>query len=338
MIIIVLFVLGFWLWPEVLVATPPEAPPPCLTSPPITLPNFQLPSKITLCGEEVPLSNPDVYEDVDREFTVVVWSRAQSTLWIKRAHRYFPIIERKLRDNRLPEDLKYVALVESDLRSQVRSAAGAMGPWQFMKPTANRFALKTENNIDDRLDFIAATSAALKYLASLHHLFNNWTLAIAAYNCGEGRVQQAIKEQGLTNYYQLRLPEETERYIPRILAAKILLSDPACYGYCIPPDQLYPPLKYDQVDFTLDREVHLRQIAEACGSYYKVIKRLNPRLRSSTLTPGSYRLNVPAGTASRFYEIYSKGQLNTGLLPTPSPPAKSEVGEAEPEKAAGSGQ
>lgn len=316
MLVCILIALICWLWPAGLVATVPAPTAPAPPPPSAALPYYPLPEHLTLCGEPVPLNDPLVKEDLDREFTIVVWSRAQTTLWIKRAARYFPALEKRLREQKLPDDLKYVALIESDLRLQARSPAGALGLWQFMKPAANRFSLKTENQIDERYDMVAATEAALQYLRILHRQFRQWALAVAAYNCGEGRVQQAIREQGVQDYYRLSLPEETERYVPRMLGAKIILSQPARYGYDIPAADLYPPPDHEQVEFVLARETHLRDIATACGSYVKALKRLNPQLVTVKLSPGMYRLNVPAGSASRFYEVYLQGQL---APPPPQP-------------------
>jgi hypothetical protein len=257
----------------------------------------------------VPLDDPLIREDLDREFTIVVWSRAQTTMWLKRAHRYFPEIEHKLRKKLLPLDVKYVVLVESDLRPKAKSPAGALGFWQLIAPTAQRFQLKANDKLDERLDFGASTDAALQYLQVLHRQFQSWPLALAAYNCGEGRVQKALEAQGVTSYYHLSLPEETERYVHRILAAKIILEDPARYGYDLPPDQLYPPLSYDEVDFTAAQEVPVRRLAEACGSYYKALKILNPWIKGPGLPPGSYRLKVPPGTGARFQEAYRQGRI-----------------------------
>jgi len=313
LVMIMIFLAGCWFWPGILGAGPeaPAAPPPAAAAtanaaiPP--WPYYRMPAKITLCSEPVPLTDPTVREDLDREFTIVVWSRAQTTMWLKRAHRYFPEIERKIRDYRLPADLKYVVLVESDLRLKARSSAGAQGPWQFMAPTANRFQLRTTSDIDDRLEFSAATDAALRYLKDLHRLFNDWTLALAAYNCGEGRVKKAMAAQGVSNYYYLSLPSETERYIPRILAAKIIIGSPGRYGYNIPPEELYPPLEYDEVNFFTSKEVPVRTLAAACGSYYKMIKRLNPWIKGAKLPPGSHTLKIPKGTGQRFKEAYQRG-------------------------------
>ena len=317
LVILMIFLAGFWLWPGILGAGPvtpavsaapvPGGPAPGAAPETYLCPYFRVPDKITLCGEPVPLNDPVVREDLDREFTIVVWSRAQTTLWIKRAHRYFGEVEQKIRDYRLPQDLKYVVLVESDLRTKARSHAGAQGPWQFMAPTAKRFQLRTTDAIDERMAFTASTDAALRYLKDLHRLFNDWPLALAAYNCGEGRVKKAIAAQGVKNFFYLALPEETERYVHRILAAKIILENPQRYGYDIPPDQLYPPLECDEVDIIISKAVPVRTLADACGSYYKIIKRLNPWIKGSSLPPGSHHLKIPKGTANRFKEAYQKG-------------------------------
>lgn len=322
MFLLLLAFLALFVWPPPGLLATPAAPPPPLE---FLRTHYPLPQEVKVCGTRLPLEDPDVREDFDREFTVVLWSRVQTTLWLKRAARYFPYLEQRLRELSLPDDLKYVVLVESDLRLQARSPSGALGPWQFMKPTANRFFLKTEDKVDDRYDFLRSTEAALQYLALLHKSFRDWLLALAAYNCGEGRVQRAIQEQGVRDYFQLALPEETERYVLRLAAAKVILSNPDRYGYDIPAAELYPPLQFDQVEFTIDRELPLRRLAEVCGTTYKKIRRLNPRLTTAVLPPGMYRVNVPAGTAPRFYEAYLQGRLLAGLpdsgTPAPAIPA-----------------
>jgi membrane-bound lytic murein transglycosylase D len=316
MLIIIFLIGGLWLWPGGLGAIP--ASPPSPAAPPgaaeevFHWPYYRVPENLSLCGEVVPLNEPLVREELDREFTIVVWSRAQTTMWLKRAHRYFPEVEQKLRIRRLPADLKYVVLVESDLRPKARSASGALGPWQFMGPTAQRFQLKCNDTFDERLEFSAATDAALRYLTELYQIFRNWPLALAAYNCGEGRIQKEMALQGVNNFYHLSLPEETERYVHRILAAKIILENSAQYGYDIPLEQLYPPLEYDEVGFTAAKEVPVKSLADACGSYFKALKGLNPWIKGSTLPAGTYRLKIPKGTASRFQETYRQGRLGGG--------------------------
>jgi membrane-bound lytic murein transglycosylase D len=311
-LILSLLLASFWLLPGGLGAGPSVPVPGVPAAAPtevIRFPVFRVPEPLFLCGEPVPLNEPAVREELDREFTIVVWSRAQTTMWLKRAHRYFSEIEKKLRARLLPLDLKYVVLVESDLRPKARSPAGAAGPWQFMGPTAQRFQLKCNGTVDERLEFAAATDAALSYLEKLHQIFHDWPLALAAYNCGEGRVQKAMADQGVKVFYHLSLPEETERYVHRILAAKIILENPAAYGYDLPVDQLYEPLSYDEVNFTLSQEVQVRRLAEACGSYYKAIKTLNPWIKGASLCAGTYRLKIPKGTADRFMAAYRQGQL-----------------------------
>jgi hypothetical protein len=300
---------ALWLWPQGLGAGPVAVPPPAPPGEVVQFPYFRVPDNVYLCGEPVPLQDPLVREDLDRELTIVAWSRAQTTMWLKRGHRFLPEVEAKLRTLRLPLDLKYVVIIESDLLPKAKSHAGALGPWQFIAPTAQRFQLMCNDNIDERLEFGTATDAALSYLQHLYQIFHNWPLALASYNCGEARVQKEMALQGVNSFYYLSLPEETERYVHRLLAAKIVLEDPARYGYEIPEDQLYPPLEYDEVSITLLKDASVRRLAEACGSYYKAIKTLNPWIREAALKPGTYRLKLPKGTASRFEEAYRRGQL-----------------------------
>lgn len=317
-----------WLWPGALGADAPLVPPPAPPGEAAHLPYFRIPESLYFCGEAVPLNDPAVRESLDREFTIITWNRAQTTMWLKRAHRYFPEIEQKLRARRLPLDLKYVVIIESDLLMKAKSSAGAQGPWQFMAPTAQRFQLKCNDNIDERLEFSAATDAALQYLQNLYQIFHNWPLALASYNCGEGRVQKEMALQGVNSYYYLSLPEETERYVYRALAAKIVLEDPARYGYDIPAGELYSPLEYDEVSITILKHAPVRRLAEACGSYYRAIKTLNPWIKGAALNPGTYRVKLPKGTASRFEEAYRRGQLEVenGVKPE-------EVKKGKPEEA-----
>lgn len=310
MMLFVMVLVGLWLWPvgpgaEPVAGRPPAAPAPAL--PEVVFPYFRFPENLTLCGEPVPLQEAAVRESLDREFTIIVWSRAQTTMWLKRAHRYFPELERKIRTERLPSDLKYVVLVESDLRDRARSPAGALGFWQFVGPTAQRFQLRVTEAVDERLDFGAATDAALRYLKWLRERFGSWALALAAYNCGEGRLQKEIALQGVSNYYHLALPEETERYVFRIIGAKIVLEAPLAYGFQIPREELYAPLQYDEAEAILTQETPVRNLAEACGTYYKAFKNLNPWIRGTSLPPGRYRFWLPKGSAGRFREAQHLG-------------------------------
>ncbi len=169
---------------------------------PYVVPYFAPPDQLALCGEAVPLDVPEVKERLDREFTIVVYSHAQVYLWLKRMQRYFPWLERELARNGLPNDLKYVAVAESDLQISASSPAGAVGPWQFIRSTGANYGLAQSEGIDERRDFEKSTQSAFKYLRDLRELFQNWTLALASYNCGERRVQDEMKKQKVSSYYR----------------------------------------------------------------------------------------------------------------------------------------
>ena len=310
MMLIFFALLAFlWVCPGGFGAGPAAVPAPAAPGEVVQFPYFQVPESVYLCGEPVPLNEPAVKESLDRELTIISWNRAQTTMWLKRAHRYLPEVEAKLRTRRLPLDLKYVVIIESDLLIKSKSSAGAMGPWQFMGPTAQRYQLRCNDTVDERLEFGAATDAALNYLQNLYQMLHSWPLALAAYNCGEGRVQKEMALQGVNSYYYLSLPEETERYVYRAIAAKIVLEDPARYGYEIPAEQLYAPLDYDEVSVILPKEASVRRLAEASGSYYRAIKTLNPWIKGAAVPAGTYRLKLPKGSADRFQEAYRRGQL-----------------------------
>ncbi len=322
MIVFILLLLSLWVWPGGPAANPLPSVPPEAAAPEVRLPYYTYPDNLTLCGEPVPLREQVVREALDREFMLVVWSRAQTTMWLKRAHRYFPELEQKLQAKNLPLDLKYVAVAESDLRNRAHSPAGALGPWQFMGPTALRYRLQVSPQVDTRLDFGQATDAALDYLKELRQQLGSWALAMAAYNCGEGRVQKEMGLQQVNNYYHLALPEETERYVYRVLAAKIVLESPRTYGYDLPADALYGPQEYDEVEAILTQEIMVRSLAAACGTYYKYFKEeLNPWIKGTSLAPGAYRFKIPKGSAAQFAEAQRFGRLEP-KIETPAPPAK----------------
>ena len=247
--------------------------------PPITVmsvPYFDLPENAELCGEAVPLESSDVRERFDREFTIVVQSHAQVYLWLKRTERYFPWIEKQLASRGLPDDLKYLAVAESDLMNSAVSHAGAAGPWQFMSNTANDYGITQSTAIDERYDFEKAASAAFRYLKDLHDSFQNWTIAIAAYNCGERRVRDEIGNQKCNRYYFLKLPQETERYVFRILAIKEVLENPEKYGYHLPKGAGYKPIIFERVKVNLPGPMPISLAAESAGITYRELKVLNP--------------------------------------------------------------
>ena len=256
------------------------------------------------------MSNPDVWERLDREFLVAVYDNAQVFLWIRRASRFFPLIEQELRARSLPDDIKYLAVAESALIPHIRSYKGALGSWQFIRPTGKRYGLRSNVWFEDRLDFERATKAALSYLSDLYGQFDSWPLAMAAYNCGERRLEKEIQEQGERSYWRLDLPGETERYIFRILAAKLILGDPEKYGYCpLDPRAQYQPVETEKFQVTFVEQVHIRTIARACGTYFKIIKGLNPEIKGYYFPRGTHQIRIPKGSRkdfARFYREYKK--------------------------------
>jgi soluble lytic murein transglycosylase-like protein len=275
-----------------------QNPVPPVSSPAVVYshaPYYAMPERMDLCGEAIPLQDQDVRERFDREFMIVVYGHAQLYLWLKRAERYFPWIEKELAGRGLPDDLKYVAVAESDLMVSATSPAGAAGPWQFIPSTGSNYGLNQTKEIDERRDFELATASAFQYLGDLRNLFQNWTLAIAAYNCGERRVQDEMRKQKVTNYYSLKLPQETERYIFRIAAIKEVLTHPEKYGYSLPKGAGYPPLRVERTGVNLTCPVPVQMVAEAAGMTYREFKSFNPCFVSDTIPQGAHTIKAPEG-------------------------------------------
>lgn len=267
---------------------------------------FNLPHSITLCDEPIPLESPGVWEKLDREFTIAVWDRPQVILWLKRAGRYFPHIEAKLAEEGLPDDLKYLAVAESALLTSIRSSKRALGLWQLMARTGRQYGLRKNRQLDERLDFERATEAALNYIKHLRDTFDSWTLVLAAYNCGEYRLKREIRKQKVDDFYSLNLPAETERFIFRITAIKIIMENPQLYGYYLAKKQIYQPLKYDTVQVRVHKELHLTDMAFELCTDYRVLKELNPHILGHQLPTGRYALKVPPGVGVRVAMVLQK--------------------------------
>ncbi len=271
---------------------------------------YKLPKEVTLCGERIPLEDRNVWENLDREFLVALDSEAQILLWMKRARRYFPHIERRLKEMGLPEDLKYVTITESSLRPYAVSPSGASGIWQFIPSTGERFGMRRNRGIDERFDFFKATEGALAYLKSLYEEFGSWLLAMAAYNAGENRIRKEIELQKTRNYFYLELPMETERYIYKIAVAKIILSDPRRYGFYLEENQLYDPIRVERIQIELTQPLPIIEIARAIGFTYKEIKEMNLHLIEDTLPPGIHVLNLPPETMEKFWSFFDLWKKN----------------------------
>ncbi|MBI5521698.1 MAG: transglycosylase SLT domain-containing protein [Desulfarculus sp.] len=280
----------------------------------------QMPKELFLAGERVPLENPLVAESLDREFTIAVHDQAQVVMWMKRAQRYFPHISARLKSVGLPDDLKYLAVAESSLLHRVVSVAGATGPWQFMEATGRAYGLRRDAYFDDRRNPEKATEAALGLLRDLHKSLGSWSLAMAAYNCGERRVRQEMAEQGVRSYYDLYLPYETMRYVFRIMAAKLILENPSAYGYCLPDDVLYQPLPADRVRLNLAGNLHLRSLGQATGTTVRMLKELNPELMTYMVPKGVHDLKVPKGQGTGLAQRLAATRLEPAPVAAPAAP------------------
>lgn len=241
-----------------------------------------LPQTLTFAGEKVPLHVPDVAERLDRELITNSYLHTSTILGLKRMQRYMPEIERLLRENDVPDDFKYLALAES-LFGQVTSPAGASGFWQLMPDTARGYGMVVNSEVDERFHVHKATLAACRYLKSAKGRFGSWTNAAASYNRGMGGLDRAMKQQGVTSYYDLYLNDETSRYMFRILALKEILGNPERYNFDIKPGEGYKPLPTRSV--TVKSTIpDLPQYALEQGVNYKILKLYNPWIKGYKLT------------------------------------------------------
>lgn len=300
-------VIFFWLFlGAALAATPARGTPPPPAVETDLLSAMGSHQNLSLCDEPVPLEHQEVRERFEKEFLLTLDDRPQVILWLKRSRRYLPHITQSLKDRDMPDDLKYLAIAESALRPHAGSPKGAMGYWQFMPDTARRYGLVVDDRLDQRRNFQAATDAALRYLVALHETFGSWTLAMAAFNMGEEGLWAEILEQETRDYYRLYLPLETQRYVFRILAIKLILSEPARYGFHLSEDDFYPETPTDAITLDCFQEVPIRLIAKAAGTVFKQIKDLNPEIRGHFLEAGRHRLLLPAGAAEGFHPRFEK--------------------------------
>lgn len=256
------------------------------------------------CGEPVPLEIQEVRERLEKEVLLSAWNRPQVILWLKRVPRYFPHIEEMLEESKMPDDLKYVPVVESAFLPHSRSSKGAVGFWQFMAATGRKYGLVVNRQVDERRNLFASTRAALKYLKELHSIFGSWTLAVAAYNMGEDRLEAEILEQQTNNYYYLYLPLETQRFVFRILSVKLILSAPEEFGFKLTEEECYAPMAFDEVKIDSSENVPIRIVAQAAGTHFKEIKDLNPEIRGHYVFPGNHDILVPKGAAEGFQERF----------------------------------
>lgn len=252
------------------------------------------PASVDFAGEATPLHLYDVKERFDRELLVNANLDASTLLIIKRANRAFPIIEPILAKHGVPDDFKYLAVIESALVNAV-SPAGARGVWQFMPATAKEFNLEVSETVDERYHLEKSTEAACKYLLQSKNKFGSWTLAAAAYNGGNTGVGRQIEFQQVDNYYDLLLTDETARYVFRILALKEIMKNPSLYGFTFTPEELYQNLPVKKVEVSTSIP-DLAVFAKENGINYKILKTHNPWLRDRNLANASgktYQVEIP---------------------------------------------
>jgi membrane-bound lytic murein transglycosylase D len=261
---------------------------------------LKIDTQLEFCGERVPLENQEVRERLEKELLLTLWDRPQVILWLKRTRRYLPYIDEMLKKNGMPADLKYIAIAESALRPHASSQKGALGFWQFMEQTGRQYGLSINKSIDERRSIFASTQAAITYFRELYKIFGSWTLVAAGFNMGGGGLIADIQEQGTKDYYSLYLPLETQRYVFRVISAKLIVSNPKKYGFDLSAADYYPPLEFDQIEIKCSRVTPLRLVADAARTYFKVIKDLNPELRGYVLTEGRHTILVPKGSARGF--------------------------------------
>lgn len=246
-------------------------------------------------GEPLPMDNFDVRERLERELLRTAYYHSATMLNLKRTTRFFPIIEKILKEKGVPDDIKFLAVAESDL-SNATSSVGARGFWQFMKATAPEYGLEVNDEVDERLDLEKATIAACQYLKKYREKFGSWTLAAAAYNEGAGRLSSDMEIQRETDYYHINHNEETSRYVFRIVAMKEILANPKKYGYVVEDDQYYQTLgNFTTVEVSTAIE-NLGDFAKQHGTSYRMLKLYNPWLTSHKLTNKyrkTYTLKIP---------------------------------------------
>lgn len=257
--------------------------------------SIPLPEQVDFAGEVVPINQTDVRESLDRELLVNTYWHSNTFLMLKKANRWFPMIEQILKEEGVPDDFKYLALIESGLNNSV-SPAGATGFWQFLKSTGQSYGLEVSDEVDERYHAEKSTRAACKYLKDAYAKHGSWSLVAASYNMGMAGVGKQLDRQKADNYWDLLLNDETSRYVYRILAVKEIMRDPGAFGFHIRPIDLYQPYetKAVQIDSTIS---DLATWAQDNGVTYKTLKNFNPwmRERSITIKPGkSYTVLLPA--------------------------------------------
>ncbi|MBO4332233.1 MAG: lytic transglycosylase domain-containing protein [Paludibacteraceae bacterium] len=242
----------------------------------------EIPTEAEWCGEKLAINNEYYRERLDRELMNFTYSHSSTLQLLKRANRYFPLLERVLKEEGMPDDLKYLAAIESSLNPRSYSPAKAAGMWQMVPSAAKEFGLQVDEHVDERYNIELETRAACKYLRHAYELLGTWNLAAASYNTGIGRVVKQKKVQLADNFYEMNLMEETNRYVFRLLAVKLLFKNPKAYGFDLQESDLYHEVPCDTIGIDTTIE-NLAQFARERGLNYNLLKEENAWLRSNTL-------------------------------------------------------
>ena len=262
---------------------------------PTNFSTHEVPSNVTFCGKNIDLTRFDRYERMDRELLAFTYMHSTSIQMIKKANRYFPIVEPILKANGIPDDFKYLMVIESNLNPNARSSAGAAGLWQFMQTTGREYGLEVNKNIDERYHVEKATEAACKYLKDAYDKYQDWIAVAASYNAGQARISAQFEKQQVDDMLDLFLVEETARYVYRIIAAKIMFSNPSAFGFRLRTKDLYMPIPYKEV--SVDTGIsNLAEWAKKQGITYALLKNMNPWLRDNFLqnvSKRTYTLKIP---------------------------------------------
>jgi hypothetical protein len=246
-------------------------------------------------GEPVPMDNFDAKERLDRELTVNTYWHSSTVINLKNTYKYFPLIEKILAENEVPDDFKYLAVAESNLRNAT-SPAGAKGFWQFMKPTAEYYGLEVNSEVDERYHIEKATIAACEYIKGYKKRFGDWSLSAAAYNMGGTRLAKEMKQQRANNYYDLNLNLETSRYLFRLIAIKEIYSNPQEFGIYVGKEDGYAPLDDYRIVEVNTPIANWGDFAQEQGISYRMLKVYNPWLISSKLSNRArktYEIKIP---------------------------------------------
>ncbi len=257
--------------------------------------SFDINKNFDFAGERIPMENFDARERLDREILINAYLQSSTIMNIKLANRYFPVVEKLLQEEGVPDDFKYLAVAESSLRN-LTSAAGAKGFWQFMGPTGRQYGLQIDEEVDERYNLEKATHAACTYLKDMHRQYNNWLLVAAGYNMGAPRLSKEMGEQRATNYYEVNLNEETSRYVSRIMAIKEIMQHPQDYDFVIQPEHLYadmPSYTTMSVNYNVP---NWGDFAKKYGTNYRMLKLYNPWIMGVGLTNKlgkTYEVRIP---------------------------------------------